>query len=163
MAGEVRYSAADGSYYVEIEGLQDLMKWAKDADKDLKKAMSKGLKTAATPVLEKARANAQVIADDGTFAQSLSISQRKNGSQYVLRSTDPAAPVKEYARIGAKTRTSKGTPLADARLAKRSGVGVPLRANAPRVMIPAINDSVDEVKAQMEKAINEVLEEAGRG
>lgn len=157
------FDANHGSFYIDIEGLKDLVDWAKKADPELKKAMNKGLKTASKPVLARAKANASAIQDDGTYKNSLTISQRKSGSQYLLRSTDPAAPVKEYARPGAKTRTSKGTKLADARLRMHSGVGVPHRANAPRVMIPAVNDSADEVMSLMENAIAEVLKEAENG
>lgn len=157
------FNAENGSFYIDVKGLKDLVDWAKKADPEFKKAMNKGLKAAAQPVLQRAKSKATAIQDDGTYKNSLTISQRKNGSQYLLRSTDPAAPVKEYARPGAKTRTSKGTKLADSRLRMRSGVGVPHRANAPRVMVPAVNESADEVMARMENAIADVLKEAENG
>ena len=156
-------SGGFGNYAVHVEGLRSLQAWAKEADPKLKKALTDALKETAQPVLRRARANASRIADDGTYGSSLSIGSRMNGSQIVLKSNDPAAGVKEFARIGAKTISSKGTKLADSRLRKKSGVGVPRRAHAPRVMVPAVNDSADEIESAVEARIAEVLEEAGYG
>lgn len=147
-----------GNFAVHIDGLSSLMRHLKESDPKLRKATAEGLKEAAQPVLTKARANASRIADDGTYRQSLAITTRRNGANIVLKSTDPAAPVKEFARLGAKTITSKGTPLANARLRKRSGVGVPRRAYAPRVMVPAVNDSTDEVMLRIQRRLARVLE-----
>lgn len=143
---------------VHIEGLRSLLRFLDHADEQLAAALRDGLRQSAQPVLSRARARAQAIQDDGTFAASLSIASRKKGSQWVLKSRDPQAGVKEFARHGAITRTSKGTPLANARLRARSGVGVPLRANAPRAMVPAVNESAPEVASSVERALAAVLE-----
>lgn len=143
---------------IHVDGLSALLRFLDHADADLEQALKDGLRDAAQPVLSRARANARSIQDDGTFANSLSIASTKKGARWVLRSRDRQAGVKEFARPGAVTRTSKGTPLADARLAKRSGVGVPLRANAPRAMVPAVNDSAPEVAYRVQMALERVLE-----
>ena len=153
----------DGSYTVQIKGLSSLLKWLKDSDPKMRKGMRDGLRDAARPVLAKARANARAIADDGTMAGSLTITSRQGGAQWLLASSDEAAPVKEFARIGAVTISSKGTPRANARLREHSGVGVPRRANQPRVMIPAVNDSAESVRDTIDEALEKVLEGAGNG
>lgn len=157
-------SGSFGNYSVHIKGLKSLLDYLKTADPKLEKAMKKSLKESGAPVLQKARANASSIADGGAYSSSLSLGTKsgKGTFQVLLKSSDEVAGVKEFARKGARTVTSKGTPLADARLRKRSGVGVPLRANAPRAMVPAVNDSADEVQARMEAALETVLKEAGR-
>lgn len=155
----LRPSGGNFNYVVSIDGLDTLMRFLKDSDPQMRKALQKGLKEAAQPVLSKARANAQRIADDGTFAGSLSIRAYANGS-IRLRSDDEAAPVKEFARRGARTISSKGTPRANARLRMHSGVGVPTRANQPRVMVPAVNDSVDAVKERIDAKLEQVLRRA---
>ena len=141
-------------YTVEVKGLDSLMNWLAHADRKLEKAMRAGLKDAMSPVLERARANARRIQDDGTLADSLSIATRKSGVQYVLKSTDPNAGVKEFARAGAVGRTEKW---------RGKRVGVPHRANKPRAMVPAVEDSADEVKKRITERLEEVLKEAERG
>lgn len=157
-------SGSFGNYSVHIKGLKSLLDWLKTADPKLEKAMKKSLKESGTPVLQKARANASSLADNGTYSDSLSLGTKsgKGTFQVVLKSSDEAAGVKEFAGKGARTVTSKGTPLADARLRKHSRVGVPRRANVPRAMVPAVNDSADEVQKRMESAIEAILKEAGR-
>lgn len=145
------------AYSVHIEGLSTLMRFLKDSDPQMRKAIQEGLKEAANPVLVAARANAQFIADDGTFARSLSIRSYATGVVR-LASTDEAAKVKEFARLGAKTISSKGTPLANARLRKHSGVGVPHRSNPPRVMYRALDEKAGEVANRISVKLNEVLE-----
>lgn len=152
----LRPGGGNFSYVVSMPGFDYLMRFLKDADPKMRKALQAGLKDAAQPVLTKARANARKIADDGTFAASMSIRAYSNGS-IRLRSNDAAAGVKEFANIGAKTVSSKGTQLADARLRKGSGVGVPRRANPPRAMVPAVNDSVEEVKSRIDARLEQVL------
>ena len=137
-------------YTVEVKGLDDLINWIKHADPKLEKAMKKGLKEATEPVLKRARANANAIQDDATFRDSLSIASRKSGAQYVLKSDDVAAGVKEFAREGAVYR----------RNANRR-VGVPHRANQPRVMVPAVEESADEVRDRIDACLAAVLDEAG--
>ena len=161
MNSEVIYSksGSHGSFQVSIDGLRTLMSFLKQANPELQQAMRKGLKEAVSdPVLPDARRRANAIADDGTFAASLSITSRANGSSWLLKSDDEAGPVKEFARKGARTRSSKGTPRADARLRMRSGVGVPLRANPPRAMVPAVNENIDEIKSRIDEALAKVLE-----
>ena len=142
-----------------MDGLDSLLRFLKDSDPKLRAAIQAGLKEASQPVLTAARANARRIMDDGTYERSLSIRQTGKGAVKLV-STDPNAPVKEFANKGAVTRTSKGTALADARLRKRSGVGVPLRANPPRVMVSAVNDNVELVKSRIDAHLEEVLRRA---
>ena len=161
MKSDVIYSASGsyGGFSVRIDGLRDLMSFLKESDPRLHKAMKRGLKEAAsTPVLADARRRANAIADDGTFAGSLSVTSRANGSSWLLKSDDEAAPVKEFARKGARTRSSKGTPRADARLRMRSGVGVPMRANPPRAMVPSVDENVEEIKSRIDEALAKALE-----
>ena len=150
------------NYSLHIDGLPELMRFLKGSDLSMREALRRGMRTASKPVLTRARANARKIADDGTYAESLSIRTYVSG-RVTLHATDVAAPVKEFAKPGAVTRTSKGTPLADARLRKRSGVGVPKRANAPRVMIPAVNDSIEDVKSGIEAELEKVLGRVANG
>lgn len=152
------------SYTVEVKGLDSLLNWLRHSNPKLEKAMRKGLKDAMSPVLDRARANAKHIQDDATYAESLSVATRKSGAQYVLKSTDPNAPVKEFARPGAvmvKSRTN--TERSRKMVAAHARVGVPHRANAPRVMVPAVEDSADEVRERIEECMARVLKEAERG
>lgn len=148
---------------VNIEGLAELIQWTKTADAKLKRAMVKGLKEASGPVLNRARANASAIAYRGTYTGSLSIASRKSGAEIVLKSTDPAAGVKEFARRGSYYRVKYGDKRRNARKMRYFPVGAPRRANPPRVMIPAVNDSSEEIMLDLVNAIDRVLEEAGRG
>lgn len=151
-------------YTVEVKGLDSLMRWLKYADPKLQKAMKKGLKDAANPVLEKARANARAIQDDGTYAGSLSIAQRAGGIQYVLKSSDEQAGVKEFAKPGAVVVTNRAHSERTQRMiANRARVGVPRRANPPRVMVSAVEDSADEVKRRIDERLAEVLREVEHG
>ena len=153
---------------VQIEGLDSLMRWAKEANPKLRRAMGKGIKDAMSPVLQKARANGRYIADDGTYAESLSVASRKSGSQYVLKSTDVAAGVKEFAKPGAVRRLSSSTQRARLRAGLPTGtrlvrVGVPHRANPPRVMVSAVEDSTGDIVDRVDAAIERVLKEAENG
>lgn len=151
-------------YTVKVEGLDSLMRWMKDANPKMQRALRRGLKEAADPVLQKARANAKRIQDDGTYASSLSIASRAGGAQYVLKSTDPNAGVKEFAREGAVMVTNRAHTERSARMvANRSKVGVPHRANQPRVMVPAVADSADEVRDRIDERLAEVLKEVEHG
>lgn len=141
-------------YTVRVEGLDSLLRWMKDANPKLQRAFKKGLKEAMNPVLERARANAKRIQDDGTYAGSLAVASRKGGAQYVLKSTDPNAGVKEFAKPGAVGRTAKW---------RGRHVGVPHRANKPRVMVPAVADSADEVQDRIDERLAEVLKEVENG
>ena len=151
----VSKSGANWNYTVQVDGLKDWMRFLKDADPKLRRALQKGLKEAAQPVLTRARANAQKIADDGTYANSLSIRARANGN-VVLASNDAAAGVKEFAHRGATYHPKPSDKRRNARKMSSFPVGVP-RGNPPRAMIPAVNDSVDEVKDRIERKIQEVL------
>lgn len=142
-------------YTVEVKNLDSTMRWLAQADPKLKRALQRGLKEAASPVLDKARANGHRIADDGTYASSLSIASRAGGAQYVLKSTDPNAGVKEFAKPGATYRHGPGRGVRK--------VGVPRRANNPRVMVRAVEDSAEEVKDRIDKCLAEVLNEVGHG
>lgn len=146
-----------GNFSVHVEGLALLMKALKQTDPAAQAAIKAGLKEAARPVLASAQSKARRIADDGTYASRMSVRFRANGSGMALFNNDPAAGVKEFARAGAKTRTSKGTPRADARLKARSGVGVPLRADAPRAMVPAVNENIEKTAALIQEALDREL------
>lgn len=147
-----------GNLAVHIDGLAEVLSFLRKADPELEQEVFCALKESASPVLSKARSFASRIADDGTFRNSLTIASKKAQCQVLLRSNDPAAGVKEFARPGAKTRSAKsGSALAKARLMRRSGVGVPRRAGQPRAMVPAVNGSVGEVKARIEAAIERTL------
>lgn len=165
---------SEGKTTIKIEGLGVLIRGLKLANPKLLKALKKSLKEACRPVLRKARANAQAIADDGTYAESIALSSRKAGLQYVLKSTDPAAGVKEFAKPGATRLVGQSARSSTQRARKRAGqslapglravrVGVPRRANAPRVMVPAVNDSADEVIAAIDDAIEAVMQEVANG
>lgn len=147
---------------VHVDGLEELMRGLKESDPKLKRAAQRGIRAAMSPILASARSNASSIADDGTFAGSISIGSRRNGAAWVIRSTDPAAGVKEFARIGAKTVSSSGTPLAESRLRKGSGVGVPRRAHAPRAIVPAVNDNAQRVLESVDSELASVLDAIGR-
>ncbi len=151
-------------YTIQVKGLESLMKWLKQANPKLEKALKKALKEAMNPVLDRARANARRIQDDATYAESLAVASRKGGVQYVLKSTDPNAPVKEFARPGAvmvKSRTN--TERSRKMVAEHARVGVPRRANAPRVMVPAVADSADEVRQRIDERMARVLKEVESG
>ena len=140
----------------------------------MQRALKKGLKESMDPVLQKARANGRYIQDDGTYAESLSIASRSGGAQYILKSTDVAAGVKEFAKPGATRLVGKGSRSSTQRARKYAGqglgpglravrVGVPHRANKPRVMIPAVEDSAKEVEDRVDKCLAEVLKEVENG
>lgn len=149
-------SGANWNYAVHVEGLSDWMKYLKTTDTGLRRILQTGLKEAAQPALTRARANAQKIADDGTFAKSLSIRTRVTGA-VVLASNDVAAGVKEFAHKGATYRPKPSDKRRNARKMSSFPVGVPKRANQPRVMVPAVNDSIEEIKDRIEVKIQEVL------
>lgn len=151
-------------YTVRVEGLDSLLRWMKEANPKLQKALRRGLKEAMSPVLEKARANARRIQDDGTYAASLAVASRKSGAQYVLKSTDPNAGVKEFARQGAvMVRSRANTERSRRMVAAHARVGVPHRANQPRVMVPAVADSAGEVRSRIEERLAEALKEVDNG
>lgn len=149
-----------GNFAIQIDGLSTLMAFLKTANPELQKGMRKGLKEAVQPVLVRARGKAAAFADDGTYAASLSVGSRANGATWVLKSSDEAAGVKEFAHIGAKTISTKGTPRANARYRMHSGVGVPRRAHAPRAMVSAVNEETENVKSRIDACLAQVLEGA---
>lgn len=161
MTPEAIYS--NGQLKIHIEGLKELIQWLKESDPKLKRGLAKGLKQAAQPVLQKARANASRIADDGTYAASLSISARQNGAQILLKSSDPQAGVKEFAHVGSRYAVKSTDKRRNARKMRYFPVGASRRANPPRVMVPAVNDSVEIVKENISQALEEVLKEASNG
>lgn len=161
-------------YTVEVRNLESTMRWLAQADPKLKKALQRGLKEAMSPVLQKARANGHRIQDDGTYASSLSIASRAGGTQYVLKSTDVAAGVKEFAKPGATRLVGKSARSSTQRARKYAGqplgpglravrVGVPHRASPPRVMVQAVKDSEHETMARIEARLADVLNEVGNG
>lgn len=152
----VRKSGANFNYMVSMPGLSTLMRFLGQADPQMRKALRDGLKDAAQPVLTKARANARKIADDGTYANSMSVRSGSTGNVW-LRSDDVAAGVKEFAHRGATYTPKRTDKRRNARKMRSFPVGVPRRANQPRAMVPAVNDSVDEVKDRIDARLAEVL------
>lgn len=150
----------NGLAVITVDGLAGLIHYLKDANPKLKRELSRKMRVLLKPVETRARANAQRVADDGTFASSIKLGSRANGEQWVLRATDPQAAVKEFAHRRARTRSSRGTPLAEARLRLRSGVGVP-RGNAPRALVPAVRGEEDRIIAGVNDVIDEVLGKIG--
>lgn len=159
---------------VEIKGLDSLIKRFDAADPKLKRALIQSIKESAQPVLKRARANAERIADDGTYMSSLSIASRKGGTEYVLKSTDVAAGVKEFAKPGATRMVGKSSKSSTQRARRRAGmavaptirfvrVGVPRRANPPRVMVRAVVDSRGEIVENITQAMVKALDEVANG
>lgn len=147
---------------VEVKNLEETLNWLAHVDPKMQKALKKGLKEAMSPVLEKARANARKIQDDGTYSESLSVAQRKSGVEWVLKSTDPQAGVKEFAKPGAVVvRSRTNSKRSRTMLALHSRIGVP-RGLPPRVMVPAVEASENEVRDRIDAAMAEVLNEVGR-
>ena len=146
-----------GNYSVRVEGLDSLMRFLKNHDPEMRKAIQDGMKQAAQPVLRRANANAMRIADDGTYAKSLSIRSRANGG-LLLRSNDVAAGVKEFALPGATYTPKPGDKRPWVKNKSKVRVGVPHRANAPRVMLPAVNDSVEETKRRIDEQLERLLQ-----
>lgn len=145
----------NGLAVITVDGLAGLIHYLKDANPKLKRELSRKMRVLLKPVETRARANAQRVADDGTFASSIKLGSRANGEQWVLRATDPQAAVKEFAHRRARTRSSRGTPLAEARLRLRSGVGRAARQRTSRTRAGGarrggqdhrgVNDVIDEV------------------
>lgn len=161
-------------YTAKVDGLDSLVRWLKESDPKMLRALRKGLKEAMSPVLEKARANARFIQDDGTYAESLSVASRSNGAQYVLKSIDVAAGVKEFAKPGAMRLVGKSSKSSTQRARFRAGlslapgiravrVGVPHRANPPRVMIPAVEGSTGDILDRVDKCLEDTLKEVEHG
>lgn len=151
-------SGGAGNWVVQIDGLGSLISYMGLLDEGADKSLIDALKDAGTPALSRARAYANTLSDDGTYAGSLRIVFRKANYEVGLQSTDQAARVKEFARIGAKTLTSKGTPLANARLAKKSGVGVPRKVPmTPRAMVPAVNAAFNDVWRNVNDTLDKLL------
>lgn len=158
MSTEIIANISSGNigYSVKVDGLKELMNHLKKVDPALKNIVQNRLKEAAQPALNRARANARAIADDGTYEASLSLKARSNGN-VVLASNDIAAGVKEFARRGARYKPKSNDKRRNARKMYSFPVGVPLRANPPRVMVRAVNDSVYEIQERLETMLGEVL------
>lgn len=152
-------AGSSANYVINVEGLDALLKFFKAFDPKAQKALQAGLKEAAQPVLTKARANAMAIADDGTFAASMSIRNYASAARTVLKSNDEAAGVKEFANPGAKYSTSSTDKRKNARRMGWFPVGVPHRANPPRAMIPAVDDSSELVQSRIVEQLDRVLGE----
>ena len=156
-------NAKSNGYGIEVKGLDETLNWLKNCHPKMEKALKKGLKEAMQPVLKRARTNASKIADiDGFYRDSLSIASRKSGVEWILKSDDRAAGVKEYALPGATVvRSRTNSKRSRTMLAMHSRIGVP-RGMPPRVMIPAVNDSEAEVVDRIDAALAEVLNEVGK-
>ncbi len=158
-----RQSGRFGNFVVSLDGFRELSRFFATSDPKMRNALRAGLRDAGQPVLHRAKANALSLGGKGTFAESLGIRAYSSGTLNLVSAGDEAAPVKEFAHLGARTISSKGTKLANARLRLHSGVGVPRARTQPRVMIPAVNDSVDVVRDRIERRIDEVLGGASSG
>lgn len=163
MQAEVIANVNNGnvSHTVTITGMKELLKFLQTSDPKMRKALQDGMKDAANPVLMRARANAKAIADKGTYHDSLAI--RANGANIRLTSTDVAAPVKEFAKPGAVYAPKKTDKRANARAMKTFPVGVPKRANPPRVMWSAAESSIEEVADRIDTRIEQVLGSVNNG
>lgn len=160
---EVKSLANEGglSYFVNIENIDSTMAFLRKSDKKMYKALRKGLRKSAQPLLQSARANATAIMDDGTMRDSLRISIRANGT-VLLRSTDEAAKVKEFANRGARYTPKKTDKRRNARTMNSFPVGVP-RGNPPRVMIKAINDNQEQFISSIQQTLEDTLKEVEHG
>ena len=149
------YAAGNGSLMsVEVDGLNEIIRNLRAANSDGEKIVTDAIRESGSLVLATAQSKASAFSASGAFRSTLSI---KNVGQGIkLSSNDAAAGVIEFAKFGAKTRTSKGTPLANARLAKRSGVGVP-RGSNPRSMVPAVNETTLKIQNKVAAAIERAL------
>lgn len=146
-------AGSSSSAAIHIDGLADLLRYLQTGDAKNAAALKKAIRAAGAPVLASAKGRASRIAASSDFCGSLSI--RKQAHGIALVSNDAAAGVLEFARTGAKTRTAKGTSLAQARLRLHSGVGVP-RGQNPRAMVPAVNDNIDRVLVSIKDALEAV-------
>ena len=145
---------------VNVGGLSSLMKTLKESDLEMHQAMQRGLAESARPLLAKARANAERIADDGTYTSSMSIAARRQSGGIALRTTDPAAGVKEFARPGAVYKPKSTDKRRNARKMNSFPVGVPKRANQPRALYPAIDSEYQALASRIAQKIDEVLKGA---
>lgn len=148
-------SEKNGLMQVEIEGLTKTIDNLRIANSRGARIVEEAIQDSGDAVLSTAQARASAFALTGAFRSSLAKKKTKGGMY--LRSNDPAAGVIEFAHNGARTRSSKGTKLANARLAKRSGVGVPHRATQPRAMVPAVNENVLRVQNAVATALERAL------
>lgn len=139
---------------VKVEGLNDLMRNLEQTNANGERIVKAAIKESGSLVLATARAKASAFSSSGAFRSTLSIKDAGKGIK--LSSTDEAAGVIEFAKRGAKTRTSKGTALANARLAARSGVGVP-RGTQPRSMVPAVNENTLAIQNKVAFALERAL------
>ena len=148
-------SEKNGLMQVQVEGLKETIDNLRIANANGARTVEKAIQDSGQAVLSSAQAKASGFATSGAFRSSLSVKKTKAGIW--LQSKDPAAGVIEFAHQGARTRSSKGTKLANARLAKKSGVGVPRRATQPRAMIPAVNENVLRVQNAVATALERAL------
>lgn len=139
---------------VKVEGLNDLMRNLKLTNANGERIVKAAIKESGSMVLATARAKASAISSSGAFQSTLSIKDAGKGIK--LSSTDEAAGVIEFAKRGAKTRTSKGTARANARLAAHSGVGVP-RGMQPRSMVPAVNENTLAIQNKVAFALERAM------
>ena len=143
---------------VRIKDLDALLAWLKQVNPEINKKIRKGLKGAAQEiVLPEARRRAGAIRRTGKFAASLSIASRRAGASYVLKSTDEAAGVKEFAHLGARYSVRANDKRRNARKMGSFPVGVPRRANPPRAMVPAVNDNVERILSRVDSVIEEAM------
>lgn len=154
-------SGGNASIAVHVDGLRDIIRVLDSGDAQSAKIAYREIGAAGARVVRSARAHATSIADDGTFASAMRIRKRANG--FVLNNSDPAAGVKEFAKLGARTISSKGSSLANARLRKRSGVGVPRRAHKPRAMVPAVNENIAHTEQRVAAALSAFYGRNGLG
>lgn len=141
--------------YTEVHGLDEILRNFRMVNQNGERIVTSAIADSGNIVLASAMAKASSFSSSGKFRSTLSIKKVKNG--IALSSNDKAAGVIEFANSGARTRTSKGTKLANARLAKGSGVGVPRRAPNPRSMVPAVSESTLRVQNKVADALERAL------
>ena len=141
--------------YAEVHGLDEIVRNFRLVNQEGDRIVTSAIADSGNIVLASAMAKASSFSASGAFRSTLSIKKVRNG--ITLSSNDKAAGVIEFANLGARTRTSKGTKIADARLAKGSGVGVPRGASNPRSMVPSVNENTLRVQNKVADALERAL------
>lgn len=147
-------NASNDLMHVQVEGLTELLRNLQRTNENGANIVKKAIEESGSKVLATARAKASAFSTSGAFRETLSI--KKAGQGIKLSSNDAAAGVIEFAKRGARTRTSKGTARANARLAARSGVGVP-RGTQPRSMVPAVNENSLAIQNKIAYALERAM------
>lgn len=128
---------------IVVEGLSELRRALRYAEPEMKKALVAALRKSASAVLPKARAKAP--SRTGRLKRSIRIYARQSGA--AIGSPRAYAPVLEFAYRnpgGKRKRDYSG-------LSETWG-------KPPRFLIPAVEESVDEVRAAVERDLAGLLD-----